>query len=900
MSIKVYPNKLTLDLDGLCDEYTINRRTTIAKWLDETLEAGYTPGDFMPVSFVVDGEIVYESEWPEFVIRPKDNVVVCIEPRGTDPFSITIALFAGVKAAFGMLMPKLPGTPSSPGQGESLSSGGAKGNKVKLGQPIREAFGTTRIYPDYVVNQRKYFSDPRTQWLELGLCIGVGRYQISANNVRIGDTPIISLGDQGSYQIYQPGADVSGNTAFDNWYQAPEVGSNSTGAAGLELGPARNITPNPGASSYVFNGYSITIPSGAGEFPGDWVAGLTIRVVAPYTYTVTDGGGASRDVISGPLAMLNPSSGDLVEVTGINAGQYEVFSYNSGTSSMTLNFPGGAPANGLVEGTGIASIGPSGLRFRIVSRSGNTILVDRLTYSGGIDSAFPGFDPLTTSSAILSVDSASLQGGYRGPFAMCPEGEVSDIVEWTMFFPEGICYVTSKGEVLGINVSYEVQYRDMSLGDSAPWISEFFVHSGSTLNQLGFTTKKVLPYPMRAEFRMRKNDPLAEDLTTHSKIQWYDFRSKLSSVNSYQGITTIGLKIQISDRISSQTENQVYVIATRILPTRDGGVWQPETATRQLTPAALYALGTLGYTDSDFDLAEWDRLDDTWESRGDTFNLAVDSETTAFQFVNDVLSAGFAEMTLDRGRVRPVRDEPRTTFEHMYTPHIMTENLVRNDQLPGQLDDYDGVDLTYTNSTTWADEIIEFRLPGDSGAFVEKIEAKGVTNPIQALRIAARHRRIQVYRREQFSWGTEMAALNSRYLSYCSVSDDVPGYGQTSLLVGFTSGNGLVLLESSEPLDWSAGGTHVVALRRPDGTLSGPYTATRVDDYRLTVPSLDFAPDTTWEIEPPHIQFGPLNRWSYPVLVTSISPRGTTSATVEAVGYNDEVYLDDDITTMPT
>ena len=128
--IRVYPNKLTLDLDGLCDEYTINRRTTIAKWLDETLEAGYTPGDFMPVSFTVDGEIVYESEWPEFVIRPKDNVVVCIEPRGTDPFSITIALFAGVKAVFGMLMPKLPGTPNSPGQGETLASGSAKGNKT--------------------------------------------------------------------------------------------------------------------------------------------------------------------------------------------------------------------------------------------------------------------------------------------------------------------------------------------------------------------------------------------------------------------------------------------------------------------------------------------------------------------------------------------------------------------------------------------------------------------------------------------------------------------------------------------------------------------------------------------------------------------------------------------------
>lgn len=899
MSIKVYPNKLTLDLDGLCDEYTINRRTTIAKWLDETLEAGYTPGDFMPVSFVVDGEIVYESEWPEFVIRPKDNVVVCIEPRGTDPFSITIALFAGVKAAFGMLMPKLPGTPSSPGQGESLSSGGAKGNKVKLGQPIREAFGTTRIYPDYVVNQRKYFSDPRTQWLEIGLCIGVGRYQISANNVRIGDTSILALGNQGSYQIYQPGASVSGNSAFDNWYSAPEVGSNSTGAAGLELGPVTIITQSPTASSYIFSGYNITIPSGAGSFPVDWVVGLTIRAVVPYTYTVTDSGGLLRDVISGPLEMLNPSSGDLIEVAGTNSGQYEVFSYTGGSSpEMTLNFVGGAPANGLVSGTGPASIGPSGLIFRITARTGNTITVDRLTAAGAIDSGFPGFNALTTSSAILSVDSSSLEGGYRGPFPACPDGELTTIVEWDVFYPDGICFVSNKGSVDTHSVYYNVEYRDMALGGS--WTSIQYINTAATLDQIGYTVRITLPYPMRAEFRMKKVSPLAPDISAHSKIQWYGLRSKLVSVASYEGITTIGLRIQISDRIASQTENQIYVIATRILPTREGGSWQPETATRQLTPAALYALETLGYTDADFDLSEWDRLDETWKSRGDTFNLAVDSETTAFQFVNDVLASGFAEMTLDRGRVRPVRDEPRTTFEHMYTPHIMTENLVRSDQLPGQLDDYDGVDLTYTNSTTWADEIIEFRLPGDAGAFVEKIEAKGVTSPVQALRIAARHRRIQVYRRERFSWGTEMAALNSRYLSYCSVSDDVPGYGQTSLLVGFTAGNGLVLLESSEPLDWSAGGVHVVALRRPDGTLSGPYTATRVDDYRLTVPSLDFAPETSWVIEPPHIQFGPLNRWSYPVLVTSISPRGTTSATVEAVGYNAEVYIDDDITTMPT
>ena len=107
---------------------------------------------------------------------------------------------------------------------------------------------------------------------------------------------------------------------------------------------------------------------------------------------------------------------------------------------------------------------------------------------------------------------------------------------------------------------------------------------------------------------------------------------------------------------------------------------------------------------------------------------------------------------------------------------------------------------------------------------------------------------------------------------------------------------GVVQLTSSEPLDWSAGGAHGVMIRRPDGSVAGTYTATRIDDYNLTIPSLDFIPDVTWNKEPPHLLFGKLSEMCYPVLITSISPNGLTSATVEAVGYNDQVYLSDDVT----
>ena len=61
--------------------------------------------------------------------------------------------------------------------------------------------------------------------------------------------------------------------------------------------------------------------------------------------------------------------------------------------------------------------------------------------------------------------------------------------------------------------------------------------------------------------------------------------------------------------------------------------------------------------------------------------------------------------------------------------------------------------------------------------------------------------------------------------------------------------------------------------------------------------ALDFAPieDGSSAIEPTHLLHGTSTRWSYPVLVTSITPSGS-GAEVAAVNYDDRIYADDDNT----
>ena len=58
--------------------------------------------------------------------------------------------------------------------------------------------------------------------------------------------------------------------------------------------------------------------------------------------------------------------------------------------------------------------------------------------------------------------------------------------------------------------------------------------------------------------------------------------------------------------------------------------------------------------------------------------------------------------------------------------------------------------------------------------------------------------------------------------------------------------------------------------------------------------ALDFTPITAASsTEPAHVIFGTTTTWSYPVLVTEITPNGDT-VEVKAVNYDARIYADDD------
>ncbi|WP_281691043.1 host specificity factor TipJ family phage tail protein [Pseudomonas sp. PARCl1] len=1012
--IEFYPNKLSNTAP--LGTWKTDRRMSIEEWL-KSLAPSYERRESPPISIVLNDEVIEQHLWHKVKFKPADLLQIYREPKGTDPFSITFALFKGAKAVLKSIMPKMPGMPSSAGtqQGDPLTEASAKGNKVKLGDPVRQIAGHQRVYPSHLTQPRRYHLAPRDQRVEMLLYIGEGEYEVPSTKVKVGETPLISLGADASFTIYPPGADLSADPAHINWFNVPEVGASSSGSAGLELTMATELTRSATASAYQFVGDTISVPAGSGQFPADWSNGIIIRVLSPYTYTVIDGG-AGRDIIRGPLEMLNPTVGMLIEVAGANAGLYVVNSYtpyspgvpaNPGTAStltgsaaptrydfnvtpltfnlvrggstypitlntattdlaglvsalntqlsgkpfqaqqssgrvrfvevtpfagqaitatgastilgsspvgatgtattsaipeqpaeMTLDYDGGAPVVGLALGQGLATIGPRGLRYRITAFSTSLIEVDRLTSSGSTDTSWPGFNNMQTVNGLITLDASNLQGGYRGPFACCPENEKVTELEWTVTYANGLAGIGREGQIYEIPTYYVFEYRDMDVAGA--WTVIELEKIGGSLDAQGFTERISLPYAMRAEARVRKlykDRPGRIDDEARDDATWTDLRGRLlNSPISYPGLTVMSCNIRGGDRLSAQSESQVNLEATCIIPLMDAS----KGPTRDIAPWCIHQLKQRGYTNDDLDLPEWHAFHNLCVARGDTYDETLDSTITVKDMVNNALACGFAELVTFRGLLRPVRDSARAAFDvtygpktQTYSPQNMTKMLKISGSMPS-INDFDGVDVEFFSRITWAWETVECRWPGDLGNKVEKVKMPGISDRTRAWRIGMRRRGHQKFRTDTYTWETEMDGSNSGYLSFAAVADDAPKRCQSAVLLDFqVTGLGTMLI-ASEPLDFSAGGEHLIGVRKLDGTLSGPWTATQVDQYTVRVDALDFMPVVDGPLEPPHILFGPASRWAYPVLITSSDPGQNGNVSMKGMPYDARVYTYDD------
>lgn len=925
---------------------TVNAEGKLLDWLIDNV-SGFNPlSGWQPFTVLINGALVDQRYWP--VTRIKSDDVVEWRAMPQDPVSWTISTWILIASAaisagsliYAMSMKKGVSGSSASASGSAITSASATANQPKLFGVVPELFGQHIRYPDYLNQPRKWFSGLREQSMDVLLSVGVGYYDLPIKRMFIGETNFETFDRFLNYSLFDPGVNISSHQAHRCWYNAPEVGYTDS-SSGLQLKAGACGTKYMRGSQYVISGQQITIPIGSGSHPADWEVGNKVKITTPnIPFTVTAAGSGVRDPVSGEFSKLSLTVGDTILISGASAnnGTYKIVTYTAGVDpaldSMTLDkwetriinnvsTTGWFAATNLTAGSFTGDIQKEGQLYEIDSLITKTIptpipktvgtliteTVDTtevligfsftrlLLDNNTADTTWVGFqNEGTITSATIELDSSQVVGGWLGWFPVCPLGETTSLIEWDITTPNGFGVINGDGGIEGR--SRQIQYQIRRVGETDPVVDSYYTIAGASRDQLGWSPQ-VSVANGRYEMRVRRIG--AEDTATNSMdlINWFGLKSLLPSPTSYAGITTLAITLTGSDTIAAQTENKINVIPKRKLQiVQDGAFTTALYPTNDIAPVARYIAHSVGYDDSQIDIAELIRLDAIWKARGDTFKYMYDSNVVVRDAINTALNVGFSEMTVSQGKIKPVRDEPRDmSAAYMYTPQNMKKTLKTSFSVVTP-EESDGIRVTYVDADTWKEATVLCLLPSDTGFKLDEITIDGVTTRDKAYQLGMRQRCIQAYRRKKYAFSTEMDALNSEYFSTAILGDDIPSYAQSAIMWSITAqGTGQAMIQSSEMFTWTEGASHVVSWRKANGQIAGPFPCSKVSDFYLlaTIGSEPF-PTINGKQEPPHLLFGTTTNYGYPAIITKVAPSGRMDIAVEAVNYTDSVYAYDNAT----
>jgi hypothetical protein len=846
VEIRVYPNQLNRDEYELlgCDA-----GMTLHDYLVKNVPSYYD----RPVplfSVLLNDELLPFNEWKTTRFAAGDLVECMVEPK--DPVTVVMIVIAVASAAYAIYVSNqpLPDTyNSTTPKGSPIYDVNAQGNRPRLMGTAPILLGRHKVFPDYLVPPRiEYFNN--TQYYYALLSVAVGPVSLSVNDIYIGDTNIRTLGNDVDVEIFPPGASVAGNDAHKILYSSVEVGSNG-GQSGLVM-----------TGSMAESDRTKSAP--------DW----QVVSVAHDTLTMIN----NKDLANNqPYSHMDWTRiyddshsesiiGKIVQLTsaGSNDGYYRVITQP--TSSDT-------------------SYSASKLRSKW----------NKLTDNFVDDSSWTGFTGSTSNSDTEQNFSAHYRvfdvpdrlGWFFGPYVAVPDGATTNKLQLDFRFNSGLCILDNSGTPETRSVDIEIQWRELN----GNWSSIYKTYSAATVDQLAFTETIWVPAETRAEVRVRRITAEIDDVRYKEQLDWVGLKSELASKESYPEFTTMAIRIRGSDAVSSSSNNKIGCIPTGIHTAMDAnGNVVSARATRDLSAAFMKIADDLGY---EIDLDALGVLHKKWIARYDTFDGVFDNPATAWKAMQQVLSIGFTEPTLDFGKIIPIRDEARTALNYQYQADNILPNSWKMDGSFVDDNEHDGIEVEYYSDATWKPETVLCLLPGDAGENPERVRAFGITNKTQAYRFGMRKRATQKHRRIRHTFSTEMDGLNSRYMSYDGLGIDMPGYSQTGR-VEIVAGRTLTL---SQDLEWGdLAVTHHIGIRRPNGTLSGPYQCApgATADSVVINSDLDFVPVFNGNHEPPYFMFGEADEWCIPVLITDIKPTGTDKVKLTAFEYSDKVYAYDD------
>ena len=490
-----------------------------------------------------------------------------------------------------------------------------------------------------------------------------------------------------------------------------------------------------------------------------------------------------------------------------------------------------------------------------------------------------------------------------GPFVANASGTDANYIAIDIVCPRGLYYANDDGGLDAVSIAWKVEAQEID--DAGTAVGSWFTLGTKTITAATSTPiRKSYKYGVAAaryQVRFTRTDTKQTGSRYGHELDWAALRAYLPGAQTYGNVTLVAMKMKATSNLSAQASRTVNFIVTRKLLTWDPSTGWSSTAAATRSPAwALADICSSDYganlTDSRIDLQGLYDLAAAWATRGDTFDGIFDTQSTVMEALSQVARAGRAIPYVQGGIVHAVRDAAATIPAAMFSQRNIARNSLQLEYLmPGE-DTADAIDVTYFDAEIWGERTVRATLSGGTSAQPAQVKLFGVTDRDQAWRegmyIAACNR----YRRRVLTFSTEMEGFIPALGDLIAVQHDMPKWGQSGELVGWTTATKLATV--SEPLDWSAGGSHVIALRKADGSVSGPFACTAGSDaYHVTITGwasgTDPEPYVGAAKERTHYAFGPANAQYILCRVLGIRPRSAETVEISAVVESDYVHTAD-------
>ncbi|HCB0667827.1 TPA: kinase [Klebsiella variicola subsp. variicola] len=560
------------------------------------------------------------------------------------------------------------------------------------------------------------------------------------------------------------------------------------------------------------------------------------------------------------------------------------------TANVTLayNSTTGTAFSGMPEGVQRLSLAHRGNEYQIVSSDGTTATVARLV-SGAIDESWSGF----TARTMIDYESTGINDtlSWLGPFLVCPENETVDMFEVNFSFPTGICGFDSKGKKRIRHVEWEIQYR--VYGSGSGWVSHQGEYALKNINGLGFTERITLSYPGLVEVRCRRRNEQGSN-NARDNMYWQALRGRLlARPVSYSGVTTWAITIETGGKLAAQSDRRVSVVATREY---DSG------GNRTISGAFRHVANSLGFNANQLDTSAINALETAWWTpRGEYFDYEASSDSASAKDIFDkITEAGMSYFLLSDGLLSAGREGIKT-WTGIITPQDTVEEMQTSFRAPSD-DDYDGVDVTYINPVTWAEEIVQCRTTDNPvPRKVESYSLGIVMTADRAYRIGMRRLMKYLHQRRTFECTTELLGWCYQFGDHIILSDDIPtGKTRSCLIDAMMYDSQEITLHVTEPLEWSYTNPRCW-IQFQDSGASRLLTPSRIDDYTLTVPYNEDLHPEDWtmddpDVELPRLLFCDSEKGARHGIVQEIVPSDDCTCQVIAPEYKEIFYAYDDAT----